>query len=110
MVSYLNKSRSKTKRLKGGLALNLVVWLAMCPFKITVPEVDAVFEMGVSLKRMPQQSKLSHTLTLQIEKPTVRASATITPLFVVLPVEISLLCYKTYKSIPCTITVAGCAI
>lgn len=68
MVSYLNKSRSKTKRLKGGLALNLVVWLAMSPFKITVPEVDAVFEMGVSLKRMPQQSKLSQTLTLQIEK------------------------------------------
>lgn len=79
MVSYLNKSRSNTKSLKGGLALNLVVCLAMCPFKIMVPEMDAVFEMGASLKKMPQQSKLSHTLTLQIEKPTVRASATITP-------------------------------
>lgn len=72
--------------------------------------MDAVFEMGASLKRMPQQSKLSDTLTLQKEKPIVRASTKITALFVVLLVETNPLCCKTYRSIAPTITVAGSAI
>ena len=49
----------------GGLALYLVLWLAMCLFKIIIIEVDA------SLKWLPWQSKLnSGTCITQKKKQT----------------------------------------
>lgn len=61
MVSFPNKHRSLKQRSLGegdNLALYLVLWLAMCLFKIAIFEVDAC------LKWMLWQSKLKPVVIL----------------------------------------------
>lgn len=66
MVSYLNQSRSlKQRKLECGLALHLVLWVALCLSQ------RAILEMGASLKWMPWQSNLkSGTYITKKRKPS----------------------------------------